>query len=155
VAELPLYKAMDEASSELGERKGGKSSDNAPETTAKAGTIAEKFLAGKLSPEERGKFEALAEIHGFADGDDLAQHMIIAEEGNVRAQEVKNRVDAAMAEHGDLMNSEAIRAEAMKAVHGEKMTELLALEREALAGLVHNAGVSSEVTKRNRMEAKI
>lgn len=139
VAEIPIFKASDEAVETIGEDK-------------RPGTIAEKFLSGRLEPSDMGKFEALAEVHGFKDGEELAQQMIMAEEGNQRQHEIDRRVEAGMAQHADMMNTDAIKAEAMKAIHGHMTTELLALEREALDRLIHNEGVKAEAKRRNMEE---
>lgn len=155
VSELPLYKAMDEASLDIGRDKRSGEGDDTVSRGARAGTIAEKFLSEKLSPEDTGKFEALAEVHGFASGEELAQHMIMAEEGKLRQREISMRVEAGMSPHADLMKTDAIKAEAMKAIHTEKMTELLALEREALSQLIHKTSVNQEISRRQRIEARV
>lgn len=155
VSELPLYKASDELAADIGRLKKSGEGDDAPVLSQKADTIAAKFLDEKLSDEDHGKFEAYAEMHGFADGEDLAHQILTAGERGLRKAEIDNRVEAGMAPHSDLMNSDAIRGEALKAIHNEKMTELLALERETLAGLVSKATIGAEVSKRKKLEAKI
>lgn len=142
VGEMPIHKASDEAVATIGKQK-------------KAGTIAEHFLSDKLKPNEAGKFEALAQVHGFASGDEMAHSMILAEEGGLREKEIQSRVDAGMAQHADLRSTDQIKLEAMKAVHNEKMSDLLALERQTLLDLAHKAEVKSEVARRNRISAAI
>lgn len=124
--------------------------------------FAKKFLSGKLKDKEAAHMEMLAEIHysgadlrPFADGDELARQIIEAEKIGQFDKEVAALVGAGMAQHADIRNTDKIREEAMKAIHGEKMTEFLALEREALQGLVENAMVRQEVSKRKRLEAKV
>lgn len=124
--------------------------------------FAKKFLSGKLKDKEAAHMEMLAELHysgaelrPFADGDELARQIIEAEKTGQFDKEVLARVEAGMAQHADIRNTDKIREEAMKAIHGEKMTELLALEREALHGLVENSLVRQEVSKRKRLEARV
>lgn len=142
VDEMPLFKATDEVKSNVSKFKD-------------PGTIAEKFLAGKLKDHEAAQFETIAETHGFADGEDLAKQIVMSETMGSRDQEIKSRVDAGMASHADLKDTDAIKLKALEAIHNEKMTELLALERETLAGLINRTLVNNEVSRRNRLEARI
>jgi GGDEF domain-containing protein len=155
VSQIPLYSAMDEASLDIGRTKRSGEGDDTVVHGQKAGVIAEKFLSGKLEPEAAAKFEALAEFHGFTDGEELAHQMIMAETGKTREKEIAGRVEVGMSAHEPLMNTDAIKAEAMRVIHGERYTELLALEREALDRLVHSAEIGTEVSKRKRLEARI
>lgn len=147
VKQLPLYSAIED----LKKYPGAKKDQLA---------FAEKFLKGKLKESDAAHMEMLAEVHNapdelrtFADGEDLARQIIESIKRDGFSKEVQLRTDLAMAPHADLRNTDKIREEAIKAIHGEKMTELLALEHQALQGLIENAEVRGEVSKRKRIEA--
>lgn len=149
VKALPLYSAIES----LKEYPGAKKDQAA---------FAEKFLKGKLKPKDEAHMEMLAEINyggpelrSFADGEDLAHQIIAAAKSDSFNKEVQSRVALAMAPHADLRDTAKIKEEAITAIHGEKMTELLALEHQALTDLVHEASIRQEVSKRKRAEALI
>lgn len=143
VKQQPLYKAIEELNGE---------SNKAKVATSRAQRFIKAFAEGKGHDAE---FESLAEIHGFADGLDLARHVVRASEEDTFNKAVKDQVDAGMHKYADLRTKPEIQLEALKAVHNEKMGELLSLERQTLLGLVHKADVSGASARRNRIEAAI
>lgn len=140
ISAQPVYQAMEEF------------------RAAKLGKVAEKahlFLEDRVNDKTVAKFEALAELHGFASGEELARKIVeVDTQGGIDA-EVKARVDAGMTQHSAMMDTDTLRVEALKAIHDEKMTELLALEKQALEGLIKNAEIRTEASRRNRVEAKM
>lgn len=138
--QVPVFKAEDELKS------GGHASPVG---------LAQKFLDGKLDDQGQADFHAIAEVHGFASGEDLAKSMVEAKISNQFKNEVEGRVQAGMRKH-DLMNDKnAMRAEAMKAIHNDRSTELLALEHQILNDLTEKKDIKGEVAKRKRLEASI
>lgn len=149
VKELPLFSAIES----LKEYPGAKKSQ---------ASFAEKFLKGKLNDKDSAHMEMLAEIHysgadlqHFKDGEDLANQIVAAEKNNTFDKEVASRVAAGMEQHANLMDKASIKVEALKALHNEKMTELLALEHEVLKDLIENSEIKAEVSKRKRAEASL
>jgi hypothetical protein len=142
VKALPLYSAIEELNSSTGRN----------DATARSQRFLKALEKGEGAEAE---FESQAEIHGFASGEELARKIVEASDQGSFRKEVKALVDAGMAEHADLKDSGKLREEALKAIHNDKMTELLALEREALVSLVDKAATRQEVTKRRRIEAAI
>lgn len=140
VGELPVFKAGAEAVEKITKLK-------APDA------IAERFLSEKLKAPEQASFEAIAEVHGFASGEDLAHQIILAHEGGLFDREVKARVDQGMEAHADLKDTAKLREEALRAIHNDKMTELLALEHEALSQLIEKKLTAGEVSRRKRIDA--
>lgn len=139
--QMPLFKVIEE----LGHH----------DKPGKVKALAEKFLVDKLKEHDETKFITLAEIHGFPDVHDMAKQIIDAKTNDGLATEIKARVDAGMEKHADLMNTDKLRAKAVEAIHTDKTTELLALEHQALSDLIKKAEISTEVSKRKRVEAKI
>jgi hypothetical protein len=110
------------------------------------------FLADRTNDTITAKFEELAEVHGYDSGEAFARALVEADtQGGIEA-ELRARVNAGLEKHK--MDPETLRAEALKAVHSEKMTELLALEAQVFRDLVSRAEIRTEATKRNRLEAK-
>lgn len=135
--ELPLYSAIDE----LGDKKALKT--------------AEAYLSGKLKDDGASQLIATAEIHGYGDARELATQIIDSKKNDGFNREVHARVEAGMTQHAPLMDRPAIKDEAMKAIHNEKTTEMLALEHQILRGLIQDASVNREVSKRKQVEAKV
>jgi hypothetical protein len=142
VKDIPVFKAIEELSVE-GDKK------------RNAYAMAEKGLSGEFTPEQATEFELAAETHGFADGEALARAIVEAKETDQFAREVRSRIEAGMAEHADLKDTAKIREKAIEAIHNERTTELLALEREALSAMVKDAAARLENTKRNRVKAGV
>lgn len=141
-AKLPIFKAMEELKTQV---KGKES------IAAKA----RKFLDGSMSETDQAHFEVAAEVHGFTDGKELASSIesAVAHDGFNAA--VKAHVDAGMQQHAPLKDTAQIKIEALKAIHNEKMTDLLALEHQILQGMVEHAEISGEVSRRRRLEASV
>jgi hypothetical protein len=102
-------------------------------------TLAEQYLAGELKEdsEEWLSFDITAEMFEFYSGEELAKKIIAK---SPFEQEVADAVDARMDEaYADLKDTDAIRDEAMKAVHSDRQLEVLALERELLKSKVEDA----------------
>lgn len=118
-------------------------------------TLADKGMAGELTPALSSQFEATAEVHGFPDGESMARAIQDSAANNTYASEVRARVDAKMEPFAHLMDTGKIRDMAIEAIHSDQSSELLALEQQALTGLVKKAEIANEATKRNRVEAKV
>lgn len=140
IDKTPLFSA-------IGEVMEGNKSD--------AAVHAQDFLDEKLHIKDAAKFEEAAETNGFASGEELAKKMIEAKETGLYDKQVQSLTDISMERFAPMKDTGALREEALKAIHSEKMTELLALEKEALKGLINKAEVRTEVTKRNRVTASI
>lgn len=142
VEKLPIFSAIKELSFD-----GEKNVDTY--------ALAEKGMRGEFTPEESAHFEVTAEQHGFTDGHELAEKIIEAKDNGQFNAEVKARVAVGLEAHADLKDTNKIREKALEAIHTDKTTELLALEREALATLVKEYPEKQAVIKRRRLEAKI
>lgn len=117
--------------------------------------VAQSFLDGKAAPEQEAKFEATAELYGFEDGKDLASKILSDGSKDGQVALIKRRVDAGMKAHENLLDPEQIKIDALKAIHTDKMAELLATEAQALQDLTQKKEISKEVSKRKRAETKI
>lgn len=100
------------------------------------------------------EFETQAELHGFDNGEYLAKAIVLASQDKAFDRAVADRVNAGMQMHADLRSTDAIRIEALKEVHEKKMTELLALEREALMSLVQEKRAARRARVDAAMEAQ-
>lgn len=142
VAELPVHRAGEDLQDEFGKKQ-------IPADYAK------NFLDGKANDHEQAQFEAIAELNGFQDGNDMAKQIVAAWEAGGQDAEVKKRVEAGMAPLADLRDTDAIRQRAIEVIHNTRSTELLALERQALEDLQHKKEIAGEVTKRRRNDAAL
>lgn len=133
---LPLYTAQ----SELGGKE--------------MGAKANAFLEERVTDKEAAKWETVALTNGFESGYELAKAIAESDAQDGFNQEVKSRVDAAMEKYAPLKDTDAIRLQALEAIHDEKMTELLALEHQILEGLVNKASIKQEVSNRQKVVAK-
>ncbi len=86
-----------------------------------------KFIKGELSEERKIQFDMAAEGLGYTSGDHMAQE--IQDMPTIDTM-VKSQVEEAMKEFESLTDKEIIREKAREAIHGDKSTELLALEKE-------------------------
>jgi GGDEF domain-containing protein len=106
---------------------------------------------GEPDPE----FDVQAEIHGFSSGENLAQQIVMARDLNTFKTEVDARVKLGMAKYADMKDTDKIKALALHAVHNEKQLELMALEKEAMEGLIKQTLENDEVSKRKRSQAAL
>jgi len=116
--------------------------------------LAEKALAGELTPEQSTQFELLADEHGFLTAEQMALEISNAGLSNAFETKVKAMVNEGLKQAGLIKDAAQLREDAIRAIHSEQMTELLSLEREALTELANKAVISDEVRKRNRVLAK-
>lgn len=143
VSEQPVYRAIEYIKDQVGSRKNIES-------------MAKKFLDGKLAEDDVTHFETAAELQGvFADGKELALNIVNSGATDHFNKAVQDLVDQGMSKHADLVNTGKIRSMAMEKVHNEKLGELLALERNILANKIKDAQVRTEVSRRNRLEARV
>lgn len=117
--------------------------------------LAEKFLTGKVKDSVKAAFETIAEQHDFGSGEDMARHILAGKQADLFNREVQARVNLGMAPHANLMDTAGIRDEAIRAIHNEKMVDLLALEHQILRDQVKDAQFKSEVSKRRRVIASV
>lgn len=136
VRELPLYKAQ----AELGNKE--------------MGAKANAFLEERVTDKEAAKWETVAIKNGFESGYELAKAVAESDAQDGFNQEVRSRVDASMEKYAPLKDTDAIRLQALEAIHDEKMTELLALEHQILEGLVNKASIKQEISNRQKVVAK-
>jgi hypothetical protein len=116
--------------------------------------LADKALRGELTPEESVHFEMISDEHGFPTAEELARQISEAGSEDQFNSRVKAAVNEELIRSGQVKDSAALREEALRAIHAEHMTELLALEREALVQLAENASVKDETRRRNRVIAR-
>lgn len=134
----PFYKAQEDLRARL-------------ETKDSAKKISENYTAGKLGEEGEGKFEAHAELAGYSSGDEMAKDIQAKDTLDVATnKEVRSR----MRQYSDLRNTAAMKDEALRAVHGEKSLELLAMEKEILDSLVKRTAEGEEARKVRQAKAK-
>lgn len=102
----------------------------------------------------------IAEMFGFASGDELVRKLLDLEEMrrarvletgenvNLRKMLIGDAVDARMANtHGDILNDGSIRDEAIAAVHNTEQQRVLAIELRALAKKAGATSLPVDVTK--------
>ncbi len=141
----PIYVAMDKMADTFGKS---------------AKTVAQDFLAGKLTEDDAAALEMFADVAGFSSADHLANVVIKTESVDYA---VKQMLDAEMAP--DLKDTAELRAMAEEAVHSRKQLEVLALEaaifeskvaklqaKEAEKAIVRNAANPEDVLRRAREE---
>lgn len=142
VKEQPLFAAIERLNEGSGKR----------DAVARAGRFLKADAEGKPTDPD---FETAAELHYFGSGKELAEAIRNAGKDKTFDRVVKAEVDRGMEQHADLKDSSALRAKALEAIHNEKMTELLALEREALVGLMTKKMIGKEVARRKRIDASV
>lgn len=138
----PVFKAQNDIQEALGSRR-------------KVLDVASKMLDGSIAPKDEAHFEAAAEVNGFADGKSLANEILASAANDAKAKGIADYVERGMAPHAHMMDRDQIKVEALRAIHNEHMTELLALEHQMLSAKVNEAQVNSEVSRRQRTEARI
>lgn len=118
VNELPIFKASREIEDSIGGESGPID-------------IAKRILEGKATPDEYAAFDSVATNNGFVNGPDFAKQLVSADASGLKKNEVAKLVALGMAKYQDKMKDpEQMRALAMKAIHSEKMTEVLAVEAQ-------------------------
>lgn len=121
--------------------------------------LAERIISDKVKTrpdlEAATHFEISAQVNGFDDGKDLANAMLEAHAQNSKQRMIDAFIGEGMRPHQDMMNRLSIKEQALRAIHNEHMTELLALERQILHDKVNEAAVGMEVTRRQRIEARV
>lgn len=117
--------------------------------------LANQALRGELTPEQSVQFELLADEHGFTTAEELAKAIADAGANNTFESTVNSIVDQNLRQVGMIKDAATLREDAIRAIHSEQMTELLALEREALSDLHTKAEITGEARRRNRIVAKV
>ncbi len=111
------------------------------------------YIKGDLDDEKSLRFEAIAEFSGFSSADEMARKLVTADPSLDVEPQVKSRLDQHMAQFADLKDTEAMQAEALKAVHNEKSGELLALQQQVFQGMTQNSEINAEQAKARRADA--
>lgn len=111
------------------------------------------YIKGDLSDEKSLKFEAIAEFSGFSSADEMARKLVTTDPAIDVEPAVKARLEQHMAQFANLKDTDAIKAEALKAVHNEQSGQLLALQKQVLEGMGHNAEINAEQAKARRADA--
>lgn len=137
----PLYRAQDDLKKQFGKMD--------------VADIAKRYSEGRLEDEEAQKFEVTAELNGFSSGDEMAKAILKDQHEGGFKNQVKARVEGGMAPLAALKDTSAMKEEALKAVHNDKMTELLALEKQILSDMRDKREISAEASKRRREDASI
>lgn len=114
--------------------------------------VAQDYWLGNLPEDRRATFDQLAESRGFTGGDELAKKII---DELPAERQVADLVRTKMAEFADLRHSDRIKDEALKAIHNDKMAELMAFERAAFQRLVMDASGKAIVRKSLATEARL
>lgn len=154
---VPVFRAIEAISNELGIARGKIEkfahdilNDKVKEKTAKG----EEFS-------NLGKLEALAVDNGFDNRHELAKNIIVAEKNRLFELEKNRMVEDGMKQHADMMTTEKIRDRSLEIIHGEKYSDLLALEAQMLDRMIRereevpkNAEIRREASRRMREEAR-
>ena len=141
-----LYEAQDYL-----RRQFGIASDKFTERTVT--NAAGKFVSRTLDDERTAAIEAAAELHGFADGMDLARKLVAAKPLDRAVADIVEQRMKSLAEPNRL----AMRERARELIYSDegKLVELLALEREELSRLSYKAEVQAEASRRRRTDARV
>lgn len=110
---------------------------------------AERYLRGHIPEDSIKIFDWVAESNGFSSGDELAKAILKAPN---YAEAIARKVEEHMAQFPDLMNTEAIKDEAQKAIHSDATIEALAVERMALG---KTGEASQELTAQRRQRSVV
>ncbi len=102
------------------------------------------YMNNRLGAEDAEHFETVAEMSGFTSADQMAKQLLLTERGPAFQAEVKRRLDQHMTQFADLKDTEAMKTEALKAVHNEQSGELLALQYQVMEGKEQNAAINSK-----------
>lgn len=129
--------------------------DDLKEITKDPYKLAQSSLLSETSPAENAHMEAVAEQNGFLSAEDMSKQIHLAGVNGEFDTKVKAATDENLRQSGILKDHAQTREEAIRAIHSENMTELLALEREALADLAAKKEVTGEVRRKNRIIAKV
>jgi hypothetical protein len=149
LADQPLYRAMEEIREKAA--VSGKA-DGPFGHDLTAATLADRFLKGKAHPEVAAYFETIAEVFDFADGHELAGEIVAAPSFEFA---VKAKVDELMLPFADLKNTEKIREAALKAIHSDRMTDVLFMEARVLSNMQGDKLLREEVSARTRFESRL
>lgn len=114
--------------------------------------VAQDYWLKKLTPEKRSQMDQLAESRGFSCGDELAKKII---DELPAEQQISDRVAQHMARFADLRHTNQIKDEAMKAIHNDKMAELMAFERAVFQKMVEDASGKAVVKRSLDTEARL
>lgn len=152
VRDLPVFKAESEVIRRAGRKSTGP--ELAKEFLDNKSWIEGTGNLGKLEYKHATAFELAAEVHGFADGQDLAKSIIDAHEKGLFESQVKTLVDDGMKPFADMMKTDVLRDKAMETIHTQRFTELLGLETQILSNLVKDSEIKAEVSRRSRIQAK-
>lgn len=117
--------------------------------------IAAKITSGEFGAEEAELFEVTADEQGFVSAQDLARAVENAGKEGLYDKKVSDIVKQKLLEAGLLRDAQQLKTDALKAIHEENMTQVLALEREALLELAASDAIRDEVKKRNKEAARI
>lgn len=114
--------------------------------------IAGNWRIGKLNEKQSEQLERLAEARGFSGADELTLKVM-------NEQSLAKQVDDAVAKHmeqfADLKDTNKIKEEALRIVHNDKQTEVLAHERAIFQSLVDEAQGRAADAKQRRAEAQV
>lgn len=111
------------------------------------------YMNNRLSDADTTHYEAVAEMSGFTSADEMAKKLLLTERGPAFNFAVKERVNAHMAQFADLKDTEAMKAEALRAVHNNQSGELIALQQQVLEGMDQNAEINAATAKARRAYA--
>ncbi|MCP4372961.1 MAG: hypothetical protein GY797_33370 [Deltaproteobacteria bacterium] len=113
--------------------------------------MANKFLASELDEIKTDMFNIVAEALEFYSGEDLANQI-------VNKKDLKNEVDSfadrqVAKSFPELMDTDAIRDQAIEALHDDKQLEIMAIEREILNSMVGDAQARTEAQRYGQTKA--
>jgi hypothetical protein len=107
----------------------------------------------KLNEDEKLAFDSVAEETGFLSGNQLAE--IVAVSRPVEEVAKARTEERLKAEFPNLKDTDTIKAEAMKAVHNDFQTEVMALERQIVLQKIDKAEATTEAKRFMRNKAII
>jgi hypothetical protein len=112
--------------------------------------VAQKYLDGKLTDDEKVTFDALAEVGKYYSGEEMAKKLVELKPLEVAAAE---QADALMhANYPDFRNTDEIQKEAQELVHNKYQLEVMALEREILQSKVAKTELGAQASRMRRTQ---
>lgn len=121
-------------------------------TKKPAKQIANEYIKGKLSESVRTQFEIFADLEGYDSASEMANAMSKA---IPLSEAVSEQLQVEMRPYADIKNTEAIKIEALKAIHRDSNLELMALEAKILEDLSRTSEVKEEAKRRRAQESKL
>lgn len=114
---------------------------------------ANRYLNDDLPDIDAHGFEAIAEMSGFTSANEMARSLLLTDPTPTFNMRVKARLEEHMAQFASLKDTEAMREQALQAVHTDESGKLIALQQQVLEGMAQNAEINAETAKARRAYA--